>query len=709
MNFYKSLEDIFAAQRDHIILWLPVFLGLGICAYFGLKTEPAVGSTLLFLCSAALPWFGALVLRHRTEEGGAIAILLGLVFVFALGFAAAQMRTVFLAHPILQKDIKFATVEGTIRSVELLEEGKGARVMLKDLRIEHLAPEDTPQQIRLTVRKDAEIVPGQRIRALAGLKPPSKPVAPGSYDFERDAYFKNIGAFGFSFKAPVIVSGNTDDGGFAAKLQQYRAMLARRAEAKVSAPESSVVIALLNGDQRALPDSTWDDIRIAGLAHIIAISGANISMAAGIAFFLSRFLMALWPRFALYHPIKVYAAAIAFLAALAYALIVGMNVPTFRALVMTGLVLLAVAVNRSPFSLRMAAMSAFGLLLFYPEFLLGASFQMSFAAVVGLIVFYDLTRNVWTGLHRSANWFGRIFIYLGGIMVVTVLATIVTAPFSLANFQQFSTYGVIANAVVVPVVDFWIMPLAIVVYFLAPFGLEGWALHGMEAGVHFMLAVAHMIAAWPYAQLHGRVWPVGALGLMVCGVIFTIIWSGRLRWAGLMAVAAGICIVFMQHRPPDILISSSSKLAMIRLDDGTALLSQRRSDKFSAEIWMKEGGIDQAEIWPRAGVAEKGGVKIACEKDGCMADVKGVRIAFSFNPRTVAQDCRNAMIVIANSPAERRDCAAAALIDRWDLKDKGAHAIWIDAPQATIRNVTQVQGRRPWVQTSVYIDDETDD
>ncbi len=512
MNFYTYLENIFAAQRDYIILWLPVFLGLGICAYFGLRTEPAGISTALFLGALALPWLGALVLRHKTGGTGAITILLGLGFVFALGFAAAQMRTVLLAHPILQKDIKFATVEGTIRSVELLEEGKGARVMLKDLSIEHLTPEETPDQMRLTVRKDADIAPGQRIRALAGLKPPSKPVAPGSYDFERDAYFKNIGAFGFSFKAPEVIAANTGKEGFAGKLQQYRAMLARKAEVGVRAPESSVVIALLNGDQRALPEATWNDIRIAGLEHIIAISGANISMAAGMAFFLSRFLMALWPRFALYHPIKVYAAAIAFIAALAYALIVGMNVPTFRALVMTGLVLLAVAVNRSPFSLRMAAMSAFGLLLFYPEFLLGASFQMSFAAVVGLIIFYDLTRTMWTGIYRRANWFGRIFIYLGGIMAVTVLATIVTAPFSLANFQQFSTYGVIANAIVVPVVDFWIMPLAIVVYFLAPFGLEGWALHGMEAGVHFMLGVSHMIAGWPYAQLHGRVWPAGRWG-----------------------------------------------------------------------------------------------------------------------------------------------------------------------------------------------------
>ncbi len=196
---------------------------------------------------------------------------------------------------------------------------------------------------------------------------------------------------------------------------------------------------------------------------------------------------------------------------------------------------------------------------------------------------------------------------------------------------------------------------------------------------------------------------------MVCGTLFMIVWSGRARWVGLLAIASGIGIVLMQHRPPDVLISSSSKLAMIRLEDGTALLSQKRSDKFSAEIWMKEGGIDVADVWPKNGVVEKGGVRLACEKDGCMAEVKGAKIAFSFHPRTLAQDCLNALIVVSSSPASHGSCAAAAMIDRWDLKDRGTHAIWVDDKHAIIRNVTQAQGHRPWVQKSRYPDDETEE
>jgi competence protein ComEC len=231
----------------------------------------------------------------------------------------------------------------------------------------------------------------------------------------------------------------------------------------------------------------------------------------------------------------------------------------------------------------------------------------------------------------------------------------------------------------------------------------------MEAGVHFMLTVAHMIAGWPYAQLHGRVWPAGALGMMVCGIIFAIVWSGRARWLGLLAVASGVAIVLMQHRPPDVLVSASAKLAMIRLANGTALLSQRRSDKFSAEIWMKETGVDVAEVWPQEGIVEKGDVRLACEKDGCIADIKGAKIAFSYNQRTLAQDCQNALIVVSMNPADRQSCAAAALIDRWDLKDRGTHAIWIYDKKATIKTVTEMQGRRPWVKKTGYENPETQD
>ena len=95
--------------------------------------------------------------------------------------------------------------------------------------------------------------------------------------------------------------------------------------------------------------------------------------------------MALFPSFAVRHPIKKYAAFFAFLGISAYVLLVEFTVPTGRALIMSGIVLFAVMIDRSPFSLRLLAFAATLLLFAMPESLLGASFQMSFAAIAALI------------------------------------------------------------------------------------------------------------------------------------------------------------------------------------------------------------------------------------------------------------------------------------------------------------------------------------
>ena len=113
--------------------------------------------------------------------------LLILAFI-SVGFAAAKIRTDSIYAPMILKEIKFATIEGRIKSIEPLE--KGSRVVLSDLVIEELAADKTPHSIRLKVLKDEGLKTGQRVKTLAGLNPPSKPVAPNAFDFQRWSYYR---------------------------------------------------------------------------------------------------------------------------------------------------------------------------------------------------------------------------------------------------------------------------------------------------------------------------------------------------------------------------------------------------------------------------------------------------------------------------------------------------------------------------------------
>lgn len=694
--FYTLFQGFLAIQKENAALWLPILIGVGVGLYFSLGFEPDwwIGAGVLLSSLIAI---GALLWRfHQVTMG---VLLLAVVLLIALGWSGAQLRTAMVAAPILQKPLSAIWVEGTIRSLDKLDGGRGSRVVLHKLAIERLSADQTPGAIRLSVRRDEGLRPGQKIRLLAGLNPPAAPVAPGSYDFQRHAYFKGLGGYGFAYKAPEILETPRHGG-----LERFRQKGAERVDSIVPAPEASIVSALLLGERAAIPEDSWEDIRAAGLAHVISISGLHISMIAMGIFFVVRFIMALFPRFAVYHPIKKYAALIALIGAVAYSVMVGLSVPTLRSVMMTGLILTAIMLDRSPFSMRLVAFSAFIILLMTPEEMMGPSFQMSFAAVAALIFFYDTTRNYWSNQAKKGGWVRRIVLVLWGTCLTSVIATIATAPFSLYHFQQFPIYSVIGNVAAFPVIAFVIMPAAVLAYLLMPFGLDPIAIWLMGKGVSGMLWISSEIASWNYASLDLVTWPLASLIAFVAAGLWGMVVKGRMRWGAVLPFIAAIAFI-VSYRPPDILVSSSAKLAMIQPDHNTAWLSNLRAEKFLAENWLRAGGLASkgGQKFPVEGRVEQSGTSLSCDPYGCLADFQREgfesrrKIALSFDQRTIGEDCANgAELIISFPPAPGYLCPNSIIIDRWRLREKGAHAIWVEKDGVHIKTVADERGTRPW-------------
>ena len=122
-----------------------------------------------------------------------------------------------------------------------------------------------------------------------------------------------------------------------------------------------------------------------GLAHLLAISGLHLGLVAGFVFFAVRGVLSAWPAVVLRYPVKKWAAAAAISMSAVYLVLAGTTVPTQRAFIMTGLILLAVILDRRGISMRLVAWAAAVVLLLRPEAFLSVSFQMSFAAVIALI------------------------------------------------------------------------------------------------------------------------------------------------------------------------------------------------------------------------------------------------------------------------------------------------------------------------------------
>ena len=289
--------------------------------------------------------------------------------------------------------------EATVLLVE--DRLRGQRVLLGQPRIEGLEPGATPARLRVSTRDAAPpLRPGDRIRLRALLMPPSPPVEPHGFDYARQAYFERLGAVGYALGAPLAL-GHAERRGWSLGLAALRQTIAHEIAAAVPGTAGAIGVALLVGLRAALPDEIWDDWAVAGIVHLLSISGLHLALVAGTLFFAVRIALALAPPLALRLPAKKLAALLALIGTFGYLLLSGMPIPTQRSFISTALILLAVMVDRNPFSMRLVAWAAMVVLLVQPESLVGASFQMSFGAVVALIAAYE------TGLGKRPRRSGR--------------------------------------------------------------------------------------------------------------------------------------------------------------------------------------------------------------------------------------------------------------------------------------------------------------
>jgi competence protein ComEC len=434
-------------------------------------------------------------------------------------------------------------------------------------------------------------------------------------------------------------------------------------------------------------------VRDAGLAHLLAISGLHVGLVTGLIFLVVRALLALAEPLALRWPIKKWAAAVALLGAFGYLLLAGATVPTQRAFLMTGLILLAVMLDRVAITLSLVAWAAFVVLLTAPESLLGPSFQMSFAAVVALVSVYEAARGPLGRWRTQAPWPRRLLLYAVGVALTTVVAAGATSPFVAYHFNRLATYGLAANLLAVPLTALWIMPCGVLALLLMPLGLEALALQPMGWGIARLIAIAETAAGWPGAVRTVGAMPESALVAIALGGLWLCLWSRPWRWLGLAGIAGGLFAAALAQ-PPDALVSENGKLLAVRDAEGALLLSSKRAEKFTAGIWLRRNGGGAPQPWPESGAASADG-RLACDALGCVLHAEGHVVALVQDGRALAEDCRRATLVVATVPV-RRACGAA-VIDRFDLWRDGAHAVWLTPHGVRTLSVDAWRGERPWV------------
>jgi competence protein ComEC len=141
---------------------------------------------------------------------------------------------------------------------------------------------------------------------------------------------------------------------------------------------------------------------------------------------------------------------------------------------------------------------------------------------------------------------------------------------------------------------------------------------------------------------------------------------------------------------PDVLVGRDGELVAVRSPAGTLSAVGARRAQYELSRWLEHDGDG------RSAREAENGRGFRCDGAGCAAAVKGKIVAVVRRPSALAEDCERADILVLSQPVPPACRARGIVIDLWETRDKGTHAIYIDGGSTSVVSVADVRGTRPW-------------
>ena len=333
---------------------------------------------------------------------------------------------------------------------------------------------------------DREVHACEQWRLRVRLKRPRGTINPGGFDAERYALERGIVAVGSVRAADDDAALSRD----ALCIDGFRARVGDTIVAALGESTSADLLrALAFGDQHAMSEGEWSVARATGIPHLIAISGLHIALFASFGVGLMRLIWKIAPRLTLRWPAPLLEACASLLFAIAYAIVAGFGLPTRRALIMIGALLIANLLRRAKAPVHALALAVIVLLIADPLCVLSSGFWLSFVGV-GWLMFclHDSTarKHGWRNLMRSQG-----------------VASLGLLPLGIWFFGQSSLIGPLANLIAVPLICFFVLPVGVFAALIA-IGLPA-------IGFPLLVLVGHVLDALWYAlekfsQIPGALW-----------------------------------------------------------------------------------------------------------------------------------------------------------------------------------------------------------
>jgi competence protein ComEC len=535
---------------------------------------------------------------------------------------------------------------------------------------------------------------GALISVRARLTAPPPMALPGTYDFARDAWFRGIGGVGQAL-GPIKVKAQ----GGSRNLEDIRERLGGHIRSRVPGGAGGIATALATGDQNAVPEEDADAMRRSGLTHLLSVSGLHIAAVIGATMLLALKLLALSERLALRFNLVLVAAAAGAVAGIGYTLLTGAQVPTVRSCIVALLVLAGIALGREALSLRLLSVAALAILVFRPESLAGASFQLSFAAVTAIIALHSTSWARRTFMRRDEAVLARLGRGFLGMLATGLVVEVALIPLALYHFHKAGLYGIGANLIAIPLTTFVIMPLEAGALLLDGVGLGEplWYLTGLS--IRLLLWLAHSVGDAKGAVATLASIPGSAFAALICGGLWLALWNGRVRLWGLVPLVIGAAGAAAAPGP-DLLITGDGKHLAIVSRDGTPAILRNRTGDFMRDVFAESSGFDgEPDMLEEARFAD-------CSHDACLAyiarggrswRVLATRSSASIDWAELVHACAAADIVVSDRWLPSGCLPRWVKFDRRLLETTAGVAVFL-APTPRIDSVAREVGEHPWAE-----------
>lgn len=656
---------------------MPVCLGGGSGVYFFIPDWPIFYIYMLL----GITLF-SIFLNYFTKRS---YLLYGLSYFF-LGFCAISLRVHFLETPFIDKVYEDIPIAGVVDSIADRDD-EGQTVILSEL-------EDSPislTKVRLSLKPEHEskLEIGDKVGATVTLFPIRGPVYPGSLDLRRKYFFESISAQGILKEVKKVEHSKSEN--VFIKIASLRRRITETFYRHMPGEEGAIAAALVTGERSKISKTTRQAFVDAGIAHILAISGLHLSIIAGFVFFFIRGGLAAFPSVAESWPIKKLAAFMSIITTFFYLLISGTGYPSIRAFVMTAIVMLGIIVDRRALSMRTLAIAAFLIILIYPESVISASFQLSFAAVIALVAFYEACWEPFYEWTRAGGVVRKTLAYPLGVMASTLVATLATTPFTIFLFNRFTLQAIFGNLLAIPLTSFMVMPVAFFATISQLFGEFSGVFWLFGLAIKSLIWVAEFVAGFPGAALLVPSPPLWSILLSAFGALWLCLSHGRKRLYGIIPIMLSFA-GFWISTPPDVLVSDK----VIGFYQNNKLYLSSDKGWFEKVMWQRHLGLreDQVDAFDHPIIEASQGIFLMADpKELSYKNIKQVcfypNLALLITNGYVDRICKNLQPYNFSKSTQE----AKSFISKTEL-DHGVVAIWLSPLR--VQKLAEIDRGKPW-------------